>query len=155
MRCSSRRLDGLLLLVMVAAHLLSVPAESRESTTSEKKAGAATFREHYGAFSLDIGPATTPSWEELDGRPLPSWYDEAKFGIFIHWGVFSVPSYGMCTVRVLRRNCRQKSADTKFRCCLMNNFSHTQTIFRLRNPTGAHLPLSVQVANGSGWTGKT
>ncbi|CAG5117780.1 unnamed protein product [Candidula unifasciata] len=34
-----------------------------------------------------------PTWESLDTRPLPDWYDEAKFGIFIHWGVFSVPSY--------------------------------------------------------------
>uniref|UniRef100_A0A6P7FAU7 Putative alpha-L-fucosidase n=1 Tax=Diabrotica virgifera virgifera TaxID=50390 RepID=A0A6P7FAU7_DIAVI len=32
-------------------------------------------------------------WESLDSRPLPSWYDEAKIGIFIHWGVFSVPSF--------------------------------------------------------------
>jgi len=28
-----------------------------------------------------------PSWDSLDKRPLPSWYDEAKFGIFIHWGI--------------------------------------------------------------------
>lgn len=35
----------------------------------------------------------TPDWESLDSRPLPSWYDEAKFGIFIHWGVFSVPGF--------------------------------------------------------------
>ncbi|XP_077869306.1 alpha-L-fucosidase-like [Saccoglossus kowalevskii] len=34
-----------------------------------------------------------PDWASLDSRPLPSWYDEAKFGIFIHWGVFSVPSF--------------------------------------------------------------
>jgi len=34
-----------------------------------------------------------PTWESLDSRPLPPWYDDAKFGIFIHWGVFSVPSY--------------------------------------------------------------
>jgi alpha-L-fucosidase len=34
-----------------------------------------------------------PSWDELDRRPLPAWYDAAKFGIFIHWGVFSVPSF--------------------------------------------------------------
>jgi len=34
-----------------------------------------------------------PTWESLDTRPIPSWYDEAKLGIFIHWGVFSVPSY--------------------------------------------------------------
>ena len=35
----------------------------------------------------------TPNWKSLDSRPLPPWYDEAKFGIFIHWGVFSVPSF--------------------------------------------------------------
>ena len=34
------------------------------------------------------------TWESLDSRPLPSWYDEAKFGIFLHWGVFSVPAFG-------------------------------------------------------------
>lgn len=34
-----------------------------------------------------------PTWESLDSRPLPAWYDESKIGIFIHWGVFSVPSY--------------------------------------------------------------
>ena len=25
---------------------------------------------------------------------LPEWYKDAKFGIFIHWGVYSVPAYG-------------------------------------------------------------
>ncbi|OAD52751.1 Alpha-L-fucosidase, partial [Eufriesea mexicana] len=35
-----------------------------------------------------------PTWNSLDSRPLPNWYDDAKFGIFIHWGVFSVPSFG-------------------------------------------------------------
>ncbi|XP_076468701.1 alpha-L-fucosidase-like [Babylonia areolata] len=34
-----------------------------------------------------------PNWKSIDSRPLPSWYDESKLGIFIHWGVFSVPSY--------------------------------------------------------------
>lgn len=34
-----------------------------------------------------------PNWQSLDTRPLPKWYDEAKIGIFIHWGVFSVPSF--------------------------------------------------------------
>jgi alpha-L-fucosidase len=36
----------------------------------------------------------TPDWESLDTREIPSWFDNAKFGIFIHWGVFSVPSFG-------------------------------------------------------------
>lgn len=38
--------------------------------------------------------SSVPSWEELDRRPLPTWYTDAKFGIFLHWGVFSVPSFG-------------------------------------------------------------
>ncbi|CAH1794581.1 unnamed protein product, partial [Owenia fusiformis] len=36
----------------------------------------------------------SPTWESLDSRPIPTWYDEAKFGIFINWGVYSVPSFG-------------------------------------------------------------
>ena len=35
-----------------------------------------------------------PDWESLDARPLPAWYDEAKIGVFAHWGVYSVPSFG-------------------------------------------------------------
>jgi alpha-L-fucosidase len=34
-----------------------------------------------------------PTWESIDKRPTPAWFQEAKFGIFIHWGVYSVPSY--------------------------------------------------------------
>lgn len=34
-----------------------------------------------------------PSWQSLDGRPTPAWFQDAKFGIFIHWGVYSVPAY--------------------------------------------------------------
>jgi alpha-L-fucosidase len=35
----------------------------------------------------------TPDWDSLDKRPLPNWYDDSKVGIFIHWGVFSVPAF--------------------------------------------------------------
>ena len=34
-----------------------------------------------------------PSWESLDRRPTPAWFSEARFGIFIHWGTYSVPAY--------------------------------------------------------------
>lgn len=33
------------------------------------------------------------SWEQLDRRPMPQWWKDAKFGIFIHWGLYSVPAY--------------------------------------------------------------
>lgn len=35
-----------------------------------------------------------PKWESLDKRPTPEWFLDAKFGIFIHWGVYSVPAWG-------------------------------------------------------------
>jgi alpha-L-fucosidase len=34
-----------------------------------------------------------PAWESIDSRPVPQWFGNAKFGIMVHWGVYSVPSY--------------------------------------------------------------
>ncbi len=34
------------------------------------------------------------NWASLDKRPTPQWYLDAKFGIFIHWGIYSVPAWG-------------------------------------------------------------
>ena len=35
----------------------------------------------------------TESWEILDQREIPEWFQNAKFGVFIHWGPYSVPAY--------------------------------------------------------------
>ena len=46
------------------------------------------------AFSIQlIAQNYTPDWESLDTRPVPDWFSEAKFGIFVHWGIYSVPAY--------------------------------------------------------------
>jgi alpha-L-fucosidase len=29
----------------------------------------------------------------LNTHPVPAWYDDAKFGIFIHWGLYSIPAF--------------------------------------------------------------
>ena len=34
------------------------------------------------------------TWESLGQFQPPKWYRDAKFGIFIHWGIYSVPSFG-------------------------------------------------------------
>lgn len=34
------------------------------------------------------------TWDSLQQYHVPSWYEKAKFGIFIHWGVYSVPAFG-------------------------------------------------------------
>ncbi len=33
-------------------------------------------------------------WASLQQYHVPQWYIDSKFGIFIHWGVYSVPAYG-------------------------------------------------------------
>lgn len=34
------------------------------------------------------------NWESLKAYTVPRWYADAKFGIFLHWGVYSVPAFG-------------------------------------------------------------
>lgn len=36
--------------------------------------------------------------DDLDARPLPDWYDDAKLGIMIHWGPFAVPAWAERTL---------------------------------------------------------
>ena len=35
-----------------------------------------------------------PTWESLKAYRVPKWYADAKLGIFIHWGAYSVPAFG-------------------------------------------------------------
>jgi len=34
-----------------------------------------------------------PNWSSLNTRKMPEWFHQDKFGIFIHWGLYSVPAY--------------------------------------------------------------
>jgi len=38
-----------------------------------------------------------PTLLSLNKHPLPQWYDDAKLGIFIHWGLYSVPGWAVLT----------------------------------------------------------
>jgi alpha-L-fucosidase len=48
-----------------------------------------------GVASAADAPAKRfePDWNSIDSRPTPTWWTDAKFGIFIHWGVYSVPAF--------------------------------------------------------------
>lgn len=34
------------------------------------------------------------AWESLTNYTVPAWYEDGKFGIFIHWGLYCVPAFG-------------------------------------------------------------
>jgi len=43
--------------------------------------------------TVSFAQSYQPNWESLDSRPVPQWFKDSKFGIFIHWGVYAVPGW--------------------------------------------------------------
>jgi alpha-L-fucosidase len=64
-----------------------------------RNSAAATIAATLLLLSLDASaPAQTPTHylptvASLDARPVPQWYNDAKLGIFIVWGLYSVPAW--------------------------------------------------------------
>ena len=46
-----------------------------------------------GKFQIEKGPFE-PTWESLRQFQCPQWFQDAKFGIWSHWGPQAVPMYG-------------------------------------------------------------
>ena len=75
------------LVTLSAFVLLCVPqvlAQSYQDKVKEKLATVDSETSH-GEFH--------PDWSSLGRYQVPEWYRDAKFGIFIHWGVYSVPAF--------------------------------------------------------------
>ena len=44
-------------------------------------------------YLTGLNAQVQPTWESIEKRGYPQWFSDAKLGIFIHWGVYSVSSY--------------------------------------------------------------
>ncbi len=42
---------------------------------------------------ITYGQQVEPTWESINKRGYPQWFNDARLGIFIHWGLYSVPAY--------------------------------------------------------------
>jgi alpha-L-fucosidase len=92
--CTLPRMDGQA--TSPTAPTANLPAEDlaqqwKDSVSKYDSARAAMLEEvdrvgHEGPFR--------PDWGSLSHWEVPAWYKDAKFGIFIHWGVYSVPAFG-------------------------------------------------------------
>lgn len=67
---------GILPLVCLTAFVSSLWAQQTDSVAT-----------------VESADAEAAAWQAIDSRPTPQWWRDAKFGIFIHWGVYSVPSF--------------------------------------------------------------
>jgi alpha-L-fucosidase len=47
-----------------------------------------------GPAVSEKGPTYAPTWESLDARPVAPWWLDAKFGVYVHWTLASVPGWG-------------------------------------------------------------
>ena len=45
------------------------------------------------AAAAQAAPKYEANWTSLDKRPIPAWFNEAKFGVFVCWGPYSVPAW--------------------------------------------------------------
>ena len=71
-------------LVLIAFTLLIVSCKTENKETKEDL-----------AIVTDSVPKYEPNWESIKKNYKdPEWFNNQKFGIFIHWGAYSVPAFG-------------------------------------------------------------
>ncbi len=70
----------ILMLTIVVIHGCDTASSSGDSSISQ---------------SEELAPPEKyePNWESLSAYEIPKWFQDAKFGIFIHWGPYSVPAF--------------------------------------------------------------
>ena len=89
MRIHARKHPGMMTRVMFLMIVVAGPAgdasgEESSGTAGQDGVARATGTRHY-----------EPTWESLAQHgAAPEWYQNAVFGIYFHWGVYSVPAYG-------------------------------------------------------------
>jgi alpha-L-fucosidase len=75
--------------VAVAVFLLWAATQLRAqqpSSSVQQRLAQIAEETHGGHFTAD--------WDALGSYRIPEWFRDAKFGIFLHWGVYSVPAFG-------------------------------------------------------------
>jgi alpha-L-fucosidase len=81
------------------APIAPTAAEPAESIASQWKSASAKYDGPRAAILKDVDQGAhegdfRPDWGSLSKYQVPQWYKDAKFGIFIHWGLYSVPAFG-------------------------------------------------------------
>jgi alpha-L-fucosidase len=92
---------------LFSAHLLGQTTPQDQSTASQSAAqideawqkASAKYDKQRNALIATVERESTdgpfqPDWQSLAKYQVPDWYRDAKFGIFIHWGLYSVPAFG-------------------------------------------------------------
>jgi alpha-L-fucosidase len=85
----------------LSAQSATAPTASEDPVSIDQKwqKGSSKYDSERAARLKEVDDADhegpfRPDWESLQKYEAPEWYKDAKFGIFIHWGAYSVPAFG-------------------------------------------------------------
>ncbi len=104
----ARSIRGLAIVVLGLSAFSSLRAQNSAAPTASEDPGvidqawqkaSSKYDSARAALLKDVDSANAQGpfradWEALQKFEAPDWYRDAKFGIFIHWGVYSVPAFG-------------------------------------------------------------
>ena len=93
-----KRRDMLTALGISSAAALAPKMEAAKSTFEQDVKILPPRRNDKDVFLQQVDKVSnrgpfSDSWDSLVKYQTPDWYADAKFGIFIHWGVYSVPAF--------------------------------------------------------------
>ena len=92
-------LSSLPLTTQTVAQTQPTSSQDAESIDKTWQHASAKYDAQRSALLKDVDRAAhdgpyRADWQSLEKYEVPDWYKDAKFGIFIHWGVYSVPAFG-------------------------------------------------------------
>ena len=68
-----------------------------------------------GDQELPEDPKYLPNLASIKRHLVPGWYEDAKLGIFIHWGLYSVPAYAHVDNRLITEIAEQEGIEEQFK----------------------------------------
>jgi alpha-L-fucosidase len=79
---------------LAQSSLLAVAATALPREVLGQTGSPAGSPDAYATPKPDLPGPVQPTWESLrDTYTVPAWFNQAKFGIFIHWGLYSIPAH--------------------------------------------------------------
>jgi alpha-L-fucosidase len=100
------RTFGIVAFILAAASLLSAQSSTAPTASQDPQSldqiwqkASSKYDGARATLLNDVNQADREGpfradWDSLQKYEAPEWYRDAKFGIFIHWGVYSVPAFG-------------------------------------------------------------
>ena len=84
----------LLFLLTTSVSVLSGQSSELLPQDTDRAIQRQLARVHAEIAPTDGAGHFVPTWDSLAAYRTPEWFRDAKFGIFIHWGIYSVPAFG-------------------------------------------------------------